>query len=135
MRKSFDWNKVWMRLPATLFRTEAMKKRNNKIVTAFATCVTTAVLGPACVLFLDDSLHLVDHMRPYARIDAVRHRVLPNLSKPCHDYGLRGLAQPHTGAPTEDEPIICSIPACGGLVLHGHKHYKSHSAKVHKRPF
>ena len=90
---------------------------------------------PFC--FFDDSLLLVDRQRPYARIDSLRRHVLRvHLNQASrHDYGLRGLHHPQSDPPTEHKPIVCPVPACGGLVLHGDMHYKNHSAKVHKGPF
>jgi hypothetical protein len=90
---------------------------------------------PFC--FFDDGLSSADRMRPYSRIDSLRRHVLRiHLNQASrHDYSLRGLAQPRTDRPTEDGPIVCPVPACGGLVLQGHKHYKNHAAKVHKGPF
>jgi hypothetical protein len=90
---------------------------------------------PFC--FFDDSLLLVDRQRRYARIDSLRRHVLRvHLNQASrHDYSLRGLHHPPSDPPTEHKPIVCPVPVCGGLVLHGEMHYKNHSAKVHKGPF
>jgi hypothetical protein len=76
-------------------------------------------------------------MRPYARIDSLRRHVLRiHLNQASrHDYGLRGLPQPHSETPTEDGPIISPVPSCDGLVLQSQMQYMNHSARVHKGPF
>ena len=65
-------------------------------------------------------------MRPYSRSDSLHRYVLRiHLNQASrHDYGLRGLVLRDTIMPTEDGPIICLVPACGGLVLQGRNHYK-----------
>jgi hypothetical protein len=90
---------------------------------------------PFCVF--KDGLPPVDRDRRYARIDSLRRHVLRiHLNQASrHDYGLRGLHQPDPDLSTEQKPIVCPVPTCGGLVLQGENHYKSHSAKVYKGPF
>jgi hypothetical protein len=48
-----------------------------------------------------------------------------------HDYGLRG----HSETPTENEPIIYSVPTYDELVLQSQMHYMNHAARVYKIPF
>jgi Protein of unknown function (DUF3435) len=89
---------------------------------------------PFC--FFEDGLQLDDRERRYSRNDVLRRHVLRvHLNQASdHDYGLRGL-RPDSDLSTEQKPIVCPVPACGGLVLQGENHYKSHSARVHKGPF
>jgi len=80
-------------------------------------------------------------MRPYARIDSLRRHVLRvHLNQASrHDYGLRGLPQPHSETPTEDGLQTADVPpslvdgtarlwdAAGAALqaLEGHSHWVS----------
>ena len=134
--KPFNWNKEKTANDAILQREdEDVKTRKTSPPASPVSPRPSADQCPFC--FFEEGLSLEDRMRPYARIDSLRRHVLRvHLNQASrHDYGLRGLPQPHSETPTDDAPIICPVPTCDGLVLQSQMHYMNHSAKVHKGPF
>jgi hypothetical protein len=135
--KPFNWNKVDETVHDTITHrdNEDIKTIKQSPPSSPTSPPPSSDQCPFC--FFDDSFPPADRMRRYARIDSLRRHVLRiHLNQASrHDYGLRGLPQPPSEKATDDGPIICPEPACGGLVLESQMHYMSHSAKVHKGPF
>ena len=126
--KAFNWNRVE---PTEDTKVSNSDKDGVKAVEAASPTLLTpsspqpfSEQCPFC--FFDDALPLPSRMRSYSRIDSPRRHVLRvHLNQSSrHDYGLRGLPLPHSK--TEDGPIICPVPRCGGLVLYSHMHYMNH---------
>ena len=143
--KPFKWNKVEETAANTILHrdNEETKTEETKTTEPLPPLPSSPPVSPRpsshqCPFcFFTDGLPPVDRHRRYARIDSLRRHVLrAHLNQASrHDYGLRGLHQPDSDLSTEQKPIVCPVPACGGSVLQGENHYKSHSAKVHKGPF
>jgi len=133
--KSFNWNKEEKAANDAILQQEDEDIKTRKTSPPTSPIRPSADQCPFC--FFEEGLSPEDRMRPYARIDSLRRHVLRvHLNQASrHDYGLRGLPQPHSETPTEDRPIICPVPICDGLVLQSQMHYMNHSAKVHKGPF
>jgi hypothetical protein len=142
--KPFNWNKVEETAnntapPQEEKDPEAIKPSPPSPLTAPPSPLASPrpCLDQCPFCFFEDHLSQVDRERRYSRKDSLRRYVLRvHLNQASrHDYGLRGLSKPHSDTPTEDGPIICPVPACGGLVLEGHMQYMNHSARVHNGPF
>jgi hypothetical protein len=135
--KPFNWNKGEEIADDSILHPdiEDIKTVNPSLPSPPVSPRPSADQCPFC--FFEEGLSEKDRMRPFSRIDSLRRHVLRvHLNQASrHDYGLRGLAQPHSESPPEDGPIICPDPGCDGLVLRGQMHYQNHSARVHKGPF
>ena len=135
--KSFNWNKGEEIADDSILHLdiEDIKIVNSSLPPSPVSSRSSADQCPFC--FFEEGLLEKDRMRSFSRIDSLRRHVLRvHLNQASrHDYGLRGLAQPHSESPPEDGPIICPDPGCDDLVLRGQMHYKNHSARVHKGPF
>jgi hypothetical protein len=142
--KLYNWNKVDEIIHDTTYRDnediKTLKRLSPSSPPSLLPSSPTSLLlfsdqCPFC--FFDDSFPPADRMRRYARIDSLRRHVLRiHLNQASrHNYGLRGLPQLPPEKATDNGPIVCPEPACGGLILKSKMHYMSHSAKVHKGPF
>jgi hypothetical protein len=113
--KPFNWNKEKTANDAIPQREdEDVKTRKTSSPTSPVSPRPSADQCPFC--FFEEGLSPEDRMWPYTRIDSLRRHVLRvHLNQASrHDYGLRGLPQPHSKTPTDDGPIICPVPTCDG---------------------